>query len=233
MTSESTSPTDLTPHTYVRQTLRDLWENLPGILLGGLCFSLLGAPTFVLAVLGFFAPALLLGVVLMAPGWVMLLAWEAKLAQGQMTTWRWVAQRFAQVWVRAVRLGLLFTVPMIIMRLTIFWVIAHDAGMLQEISLMAGAASIVLVMALLACYAFPRLALATGDIDTILAHSLTLVSSNLVATFGLLSLGILMGFGVVYLSPGLLLILPALYGFFIVNHYRLVIGIATLDADWG
>ena len=46
---------------------------------------------------------------------------------------------------------------------------------------------------------------------------------TIVNTLGLLSMGILFAPAVLYLSPGLLFIFPAVWGIFIVNNCRMVV----------
>jgi len=81
----------------------------------------------------------------------------------------------------------------------------------------------VLILVTLFLYAFPLLVLHDLDLRTTLRNALILASRHVVNTLGLLSMGILFAFATFYLSPGLLFILPTVWGIFIVNNCRMVV----------
>ncbi len=63
----------LTPANYVRVTANQLWTNLPLVTAGGLIFSALCAPAFVLGVLGRPVEMGIAFLLLISPGWTALL----------------------------------------------------------------------------------------------------------------------------------------------------------------
>jgi len=81
----------------------------------------------------------------------------------------------------------------------------------------------ILVLITLFLYTFPLLVLHDLDLRTTLRNALILASRHMVNTLGLLSMGILFAPAVLYLSPGLLFIFPAVWGIFIVNNCRMVV----------
>ncbi|HXF60700.1 MAG TPA: hypothetical protein VNK95_03725, partial [Caldilineaceae bacterium] len=101
----------LTRDTYVVATVRCLWENLPRLVIAGLGFSVLAAPSFVLGVLGLWGPALLAGLLLVGPGWVALLQWEGELLAGRTPSWTALGRNWLRYWLPSVRLGMLALFP--------------------------------------------------------------------------------------------------------------------------
>ncbi|RIK55750.1 MAG: hypothetical protein DCC57_04885 [Chloroflexi bacterium] len=184
---------ELNAATYVRLTVAALWDNLPQVLLGGICFSLLCAPAFVLYVLDLPYATLVATILLVWPGWTALLAFEAAILEGRKTTLGDMIAAFRRFWPPFVWPALIIT----------------GAGGL-------------LVLAL-ALYAVPLLVLHDQDISTALRNSAILASRYLANTFGLVSMGVLAGFAVVYVSPAFLFVLPAVCGMFIVNNCRLAL----------
>ncbi len=83
----------------------------------------------------------------------------------------------------------------------------------------------LLLLFTLYLYAFPLLVLYDLGIGSALYNSLILASRYLMNTLGLLSLGGLFLLAVLYLSSGLMFILPAIWGMFIINNCRLVIAL--------
>jgi hypothetical protein len=58
----------------------------------------------------------------------------------------------------------------------------------------------------------------------VLRNSAILASRYAGNTVGLLSMGVLFALAVVYVTLGLLFVLPTLYALFIVNHCRMAVG---------
>ena len=85
----------------------------------------------------------------------------------------------------------------------------------------------LLLLVVLYLYAFPLLVLHDMAVGLALRNSLVLAGRYIGNTFGLLSMGVLFGFATAYVSLGLLLVLPAIWGIFIVNHCRMVVDEAT------
>jgi hypothetical protein len=82
----------------------------------------------------------------------------------------------------------------------------------------------LLLMAPLALYAFPLLVMRDSAPLSALRDAVILASRHVVNTIGLLAMGLLFGLAIVYLSVALWLLLPAVWGIFIVNNCRLVAG---------
>src|SRR6476659_5320465 len=100
-------PPTLNADTYLRLTLAALWENLPLAILGGILFSFLCAPAFVLLLLDLRFAALIATILLVWPGWTALLAYEAALLEGSPASLWLLSHKFRHFWTRSMRLGLL------------------------------------------------------------------------------------------------------------------------------
>jgi uncharacterized membrane protein YesL len=214
--------TTLTAQTYVQLTASALWENLPFILLGGLVFSLCCVPAFVFFVLGLLFPALISAILLMGPGWTALLALEAVILQGRPVSLATMLQAFHHVWPRSVRLSLVVALPMMALFLMLRLPAQPVVPVAAWFGLVAGA-SATLVVLTLALYAFPLLVLREQDVQAALRNSLLLASRHLMNTLGLAAMGVLVLFAIRYISPGVIFVLPAVCGMFIVNNCRLVL----------
>lgn len=210
---------ELNAATYVRLTVAALWDNLPQVLLGGICFSLLCAPAFVLYVLDLPYATLVATILLVWPGWTALLAFEAAILEGRKTTLGDMIAAFRRFWLRSVRLGVVAALPILVW----LWIVAlaESSPFVWPALIITGAGGL-LVLAL-ALYAVPLLVLHDQDISTALRNSAILASRYLANTFGLVSMGVLAGFAVVYVSPAFLFVLPAVCGMFIVNNCRLAL----------
>jgi uncharacterized membrane protein YesL len=214
----------ITPQNYVWLTVTCLWANLPQILLAGLLFSLGWVPAFVLITLGFFVLALLASLLLAAPAWAALLALEAALVTEQPVSLLHFFPFWRQYWGRSVRLATLLALPIVAGWITLPLLAQPDMPWFVWLGIAANLLG-VLVMGVLALYAFPLLVLYQQDLYPTLRNSLLLASRHLLNTLGVFSLGILMAFAVAYLSSALLLILPAIWGIFLVNNCCLVVGL--------
>lgn len=217
-------PLSLNQHTYVRLTVRQIWDNLPLVLLAGLVFSLLCLPAFALFVLDLIFPAIIVGVLTIAPAWAALLAQEAEILQGIKTNLGVMFKALPRYWGRSVKLGLLATFPVLAALFTLPGLAQPDVPSVVWVGLAADAFGLLL-LATLFLYAFPLLVLYDVDVRTALQNAFILASRHIVNTFGLLSLGVLTFLGAVYLSSGLLFVLPAIWGMFMVNNCQLVIKI--------
>lgn len=210
---------ELNPNTFVRLTVAAIWDNLPLVLLGGICFSLLCAPAFVLSVLDLPYATLVATILLAWPGWTALLALEAAILEGRKATLGMMIAAFRRFWVRAVRLGVVAALPI----LAWLWIggLPEPPARAWPALTLAGAG--VLLVLTLALYAVPLLVLHDQEVATALHNSAILASRHLANTLGLVSMGVLAGFAVAYISPAFLFVLPALCGMFIVNNCRLVL----------
>jgi uncharacterized membrane protein YesL len=213
---------DLTPNTYVRITLQCLWDQLPMVLLGGLGFSLLAAPAFVLFALELPYAALLAVILLTWPAWSALLAFEAALLDERRLSVRLFLDAFRRDWMRSVRLGLLAAVPVVAWLWTAPLLDLPKPPTLVWLGLAADATGLLVILTL-GLYAVPLIVLHDQPFVTALRNSLVLASRRLGNTLGLVSMGVLAALAVYYISPALLFIFPAFCGLFIVNNLRLVL----------
>lgn len=215
-------PTPLNRHTYVRLTATSLWNNLPLVLLAGFMFSLLCAPAFLLFFLGLFVPALVVGALTITPAWAALLAQEAEIVCDVKTNIRVMLKALPRYWTRSAGLGLLAAFPLFAALLTLPSFELQQVPVVVWLGLFADALGL-LVLITLFLYAFPLLILHDVNARTALRNAFVLASRHIVNTLGLLSIGVLFVFAIVYLSSGLLFILPAVWSMFIVNNCRMVI----------
>jgi uncharacterized membrane protein YesL len=213
---------------YVRLTFKHLWEDLPQILLACLVFSLGWLPAFVLFVLNLPLLAILVGALTIAPAWAVVLAHEARLLEHKAANLGTMAQTWRRYGLRSAKLGLLAAFPLVAGLLTLPHLAAPEAPPVVWLGLAADALGLLLLVTLF-LYAFPLLVLFDMKLRTALYNSLILASRYLANTLGLLSLGGLFLLGVLYLNSGLLFILPAIWGMFIVNNCRLVINLEEED----
>jgi hypothetical protein len=217
----------LNRQTYVRQTFRRLWEGLPQVLLASVVFSLGWLPAFNLFILNLPFLAILVGAFTLAPAWALVLAFEARLLEGRAANLGTLVQDLRRYGWRSLKLGLLAAFPMVAALLTLPSLAAPETPTVVWLGLVADVFGLLLLFTLY-MYAFPLLILHDLGIGTALYHSLILASRYLMNTLGLLSLGGLFLLAVLYLNSGLMFILPAIWGMFIVNNCRLII---TLEEE--
>lgn len=220
-------PLRLTRHNYVQVTALLLWDNLPRLLLASLFFSLLWAPTLFLSMLGLWVPMLFFGWLLTFPGWSALLALEAALAEGRRAPISLFWRSFGRLWARSVGLGAALGLPIGIAWLTLL--LAGQAAPPPPIA-WAGLVADGMVVVLLAClalYAVPLFALHDQRLGQALRNSLILASRHVTNTFGLLAMGVLCVLSIFTVSPGLLFVLPAVWGMFLINNCRMLVAEET------
>ena len=80
---------------------------------------------------------------------------------------------------------------------------------------------VVFIVVLL--YAFPLVALYDATASSALRNSLFLSAHHIVNTLGLAAMAVLLLLATIYISLGLLLLWPAVYGLFVVNNCRVVL----------
>ena len=213
--------------TYLGRTVRTLWESLPQLLRGALLFNLVGLPAFACFALGWLAPALVAAVTTVGPGWSALLAYETQLLQHRSADGRGFWLAFRRYWVRSCLLGLLPAVPAAFL-LALLPALETQAAV--PASVWFGIAFNLFALAVagtLALYAFPNLVQRDlGTLDCI-RDALILSSRNPAPSIGLLAMGVLFGMGIAFVSQGLVLLLPALYGLFIAGN-----GLAVVAAEF-
>jgi len=212
----------LNQHTYVRLTVKCLWDNLPLVLLAGGIFSLLCAPTVLLLILGLFAPAIIIGALTIAPAWAALLAQEDEIARGVKTSIHTMLAALPRLWVRSAGLGFLLWLQVVIALLTLATLSRPEVPLIVWLGLAADLLGLLLLVVLY-LYAFPLLVQHEVGVWTAVSNAFVLASRHLNNTFGLLAMGVLFALAILYLSSGLLLFLPAIWGMFIVNNCRLVV----------
>ena len=217
----------LNRQTYVRQTFRSLWEGLPQVLLASVIFSLGWLPVFSLFILNLPILAILVGAFTLAPAWALVLAFEARLLEGREANLGSLVPELRHYGPRSLKLGLLAAFPLVAAFLTLPSLAAPETPVVVWLGLAADALGLLLLI-ILYLYAFPLLILYNLGIGAALYNSFILASRYLMNTLGLLSLGGLFLLAVLYLNSGLLFILPAIWGMFIVNNCRLVI---TLEEE--
>jgi uncharacterized membrane protein YesL len=216
-------------HSYVRLTVARLWENLPLVLLAGLLFSLLCVPATLLAYANLLFPSIIVGAFTAAPAWAALLAQEAEITLGVKTGIGTMLRAFPRFWTRSARLGVLLAFPVSMFLLTVPLLARPEVPAIVWLGLAADLFGLFLLV-ILYLYAFPLLVLHDIGVGLALRDALALAGRYIGNTLGLLSIGVLFGFAVAYLSPGLLLVLPAIWGVFIVNHCRMVVDEAARKA---
>jgi len=222
----------LGPHNFVFQTLRAAWDNLPQLLLGMIWLNLCLAPSFVLALLGLGGPATVAGVLLAAPGWVALQYVQGQMVQGKAVPPLDLLRSFRRFWSPSVHLAALaFVLPAVTYLAVVASGSAARAGGDPTVAatdsativLVVGTVAGLLVAGLLILYTAPLLVLYKQDLRTLLRNSVVLSARHITNTLGMVALAVLCGFLVARLNSGLLFVLPALYGMFVVNNCRLVL----------
>jgi uncharacterized membrane protein YesL len=215
-------PDALTPATYITATVHSLWDNLPRVVVAGLWFSLLAAPAFVLSVLGWLGPALLAGLLLVGPGWVALLAWEAELLGGRLPSFAALWQGWLRLWWSSVRLGVLALFLLTLVHLWSTHLPLDAPAWLAGLTLLAWL-YVLLWLALCLVAIAPALAHHHGDLPTALRDGFVAASRYPSHTVGLVALFVLFSLAIINLSGGLIFFLPAIVGLFVANNWRLVL----------
>jgi len=214
--------TELNSYTYLPLTAIQLWENLPQILLSALFFSVASAPSFVLFVLGLPWLALLISIGLMAPAWVGMLTYQGLLVRGNTSGAQHLFRGFRYQWLDSLRLGAVGAFPL---SAALWFALASEdnlaptAASLWVLFIVLGC----LIMVVVTIYAFPLLALFDSSVMNALQNGTILSARYMINTLGLAALAVLLVFGVIHLSLGLLLILPACFALFVVNNCFLVV----------
>ncbi len=219
----------ITRDTYVYQVVHTLWDNLPQLLRGTLLFNLACLPTLGCWLWGRAGLALLVAVVTIGPAWTALLHYDLRLLQGMQASTRTFLQAFRYYWRRSTLLSLLAMLPWL--GLWTVWVTLRTAPAVTALIWLgvgANLLALVLIITLL-LYAFPYLAHRDLWLYACLRDALILASRYPTHSLGLLALGILLGFGVAYISLGLLLFIPAVYGLFIAANCLLVLHRETAE----
>jgi hypothetical protein len=205
---------------FLVQTATAIWDNLPQILVGALWLNACLAPALVLAFLGLGMPAAIVGMLLAAPGWVALQRFQIGLVEGKAVPLAALLTAFRHFWTRSVRLGVLGLFLPVVTWLA--GVLLTPSGIGVPV-LIVGLLASFLVGSVLVLYAVPLLAAYDQDIPAVLRNSVILPGRHINGTVGMVALAVLCIFATIYVSSGLMFVLPALYGMFAANNCRLAI----------
>ncbi len=209
-------------NTYVRSTLSALWDNLPLILLATGLFSVLSAPAALLLLPGLFAPAILAAALTIAPAWVALLALEADMACDKRSSIATMLRALPRYWRRGAGLGLLASFPLLAGLATLPNLARPEVPLVVWVGL-AGDGLGILILLTLSIYAVPLLVLHDMALGIALWDAMLLASRHVANTIGLLSMIVVLTFVAYRVSLPLLLLLPAVWGLFLVNNCRMVV----------
>jgi uncharacterized membrane protein YesL len=212
----------LDAHNFVLQTLRATWDNLPQLLVGMVWLNLSVAPALALALLGLDGLAVVMGVLLAAPGWVALQHVQSRLVQDKTVPALAFLGSLRRFWRRAMNLGALALALPVVTFLAAAGLGELASGLVAPV-LVAGSAASLLVVSVLVLYAAPLLVLYDQELAGVLRNSLILPARHINNTLGMVALAVLCALAAVYLSSGLIFVLPTLYGMFVINNCRLVI----------
>jgi hypothetical protein len=215
-----------TRDSYVPLVGQALWENLPQVIGSGLLFSLFCAPAFILFSVGYLAPTVLVGVITIAPAWSALLVCQRALLNGEAQPNRHFWPGLRRYWRRSMQLGLVAAFPLLATLTTLPLLQQEPIPRIVWLGLVADCFGMALMAALL-LYAIPLL-IETNEttcpnIFWLYRSALHLAGQHLFHTLGLIGMGILLGFAVVYISWGLLLIAPALFALFVAGNAQLAL----------
>ncbi|NLE99871.1 MAG: hypothetical protein GX601_02725 [Anaerolineales bacterium] len=222
MTSVAVAENLVTRQSYVRQTLASTWANLPLVLLSGILFSLTALLGWHLAISGIPIAAALLAVLLIVPAWSALLAQQAEIARDVRTGIHTMLVAFPRFWLRSTALALIACFQVAVALLTWPLVLAPEASPIVLIGFAADLFGLALLAAV-SLYAFPLIVVYNASVRTALRNALILASRHIANTLGLLGMGILCLLGIRSVSPVLLLVLPPIWGMFLVNNCRMVV----------
>jgi hypothetical protein len=167
---------------------------------------------------------------LLAPAWSALMRMQASLLAGKATTVVEMWHAIPLFWRPSFRLGVIGILPCYLL----YRLLPLLADQVVVWPVWAGFAASLLVSAFVYAvylYAFPLTVLHNLPLPVTLRNSAILASRYAGNTMGLLSMGLLFALAVAYISLALLLILPAIYALFIVNHCRMLVGERENDSS--
>ena len=220
MARPESSEAEISTQEFLVQTATATWDNLPQILVGALWLNACLAPALVLAFLGLGMPAAIGGVLLAAPGWVALQRYQMGLVEGKSVPLAVLLTAFRHFWTRGVRLGALGVfLPLVT------WVVGMmlaPNGLAVPV-FTAGLLASFLAGSVLVLYAVPLLVAYDQELPAVLRNSAILPGRHINNTIGMVALAVLCILATIYISSGLMFVLPALYGMFAANNCRLAI----------
>jgi hypothetical protein len=212
----------LTPVTYVRLTIQQLWEELALLTVAAILLTLSALPAFVLSVLGYLLLAIPVALFTLLPAWLALLALQESIANGKVATIGQIFRALPRVGSRGVRLAALGMIPYMATLLTLPMLTAPEVPVIAWLGLAADGLGIFLWFVLL-LYAGPLIVLYDLDMWTALRNSLLLAARYPMNSIGLLAMATLMALATVYLHNGLIIFLPTAWSLFVINNCRLVV----------
>ena len=208
--------------TYVTLIAGKLWDELPRLILGGLFFSIVAIPAFVFFSLGWIFLSIAVSIVTLAPAWAALLAYEFPLLDDKVAKTQLFWNGLRRFWWRSVGLGAMAAFPLLsaLLKLPLLQqaVIPTSLWISFAADCFAGG-----LLAALLLYAFPLLVRNDLGIRQTVHTAWLLMGRHLFNTLGLLGMGILFAFAIGSISLGLLFLLPAIYGLFVVGNCELVV----------
>jgi uncharacterized membrane protein YesL len=198
----------LSSDTYLPFVLRTIWEEFPRFLWGALLFSLCCAPAFLLFSIGFLMPTILISVLTVAPAWAALQADHLSLLQEANRPYTYFGQALRHYGRRSIQLALVAALPL--MAILLILPRLQQANVSPWLWLWIGVSLFcAAITAAISLYTFPLLICFDQGVPTTLRNGWILAVRYPFNTGGLLGMGILFGFAVVYLSLGLLSIFIA------------------------
>ena len=208
--------------TYVTLIAGKLWDELPRLILGGLFFSIVAIPAFVFFSLGWIFLSIAVSIVTLAPAWAALLAYEFPLLDDKVAKAQLFWNGLRRFWWRSVGLGAMAAFPLLsaLLKLPLLQQVVIPTSLWISFAADCFAGSL---LAALLLYAFPLLVRNDLGIRQTVHTAWLLMGRHLFNTLGLLGMGILFAFAIGSISLGLLFLLPAIYGLFVVGNCELVV----------
>lgn len=208
--------------TYVTLIAGKLWDELPRLILGGLFFSIVAIPAFVFFSLGWIFLSIAVSIVTLAPSWAALLAYEFPLLDDKVAKAQLFWNGLRRFWWRSVGLGAMAAFPLLsaLLKLPLLQQAVIPTSLWISFAADCFAGSL---LAALLLYAFPLLVRNDLGIRQTVHTAWLLMGRHLFNTLGLLGMGILFAFAIGSISLGLLFLLPAIYGLFVVGNCELVV----------
>lgn len=220
----------LNQKSYVKLTAIDWWEVLPTVVLAGLLLALISLPAGLTLALYYSGPAILVGVLTTAPGWVAACALIARAVLREPHSVLEFVKDFGHFYGRGVRMGLLFALPLV----SAAWLIPSLQTVPVStgvwIGLGADVAGLFFLTAL-SIYVYPQIVLYDVGVRVALKNSLLLTARYLSNTLGLLAMALLLILLAIKVSYFLLLIFPASWLVFVINNCRMVLRIELGESD--
>lgn len=211
----------LTRENYVGFVISILWENFPQIIGGGVFLSVATTPAFVSFSLGLLAPTILLAVIFVAPAWAALLAFDGLLLCGKAASLSQLFRLFGERWRAATLLGMILALPLLTL-LQLLPLLPTKETFAPLWLAVGGTVFLIMLAWGVLLYAFPLLG-EQGELSfRFLQRAWFLTGRAPFHTVGLLAMALLFLFAVVYISLGLLLLLPAIYALFVAANFQLI-----------